>query len=307
MVKIALIAVSTVIFSLVLDGILIHHRRPKAGFLVGLIPILAHELIYIIPRLTCHSDNPIGCEWAGIGVVLFSGITLEILLAYSLLSVGLARAYPSIHEFGTGQLTRWKSIALSFRSVGTLLTLAIVGAIISLLVLTLVNMGIFASWQNLGTPPDVGGQPEEKAIKIISYGLNSIQIETNLGRRLKTDFEHLDYCSSQKKNNTNCWYQSADQPEYIPRNPNCKIAFWIQDPPDLAVDRVEVLDCTGWSKTQTVFILSPVGRVWAWHFSGGSDPFDKHFAIAPGAVAGMVLGIWVVGRRKFHSDNGIKK
>lgn len=98
MVDLRWLAVLIFIISAALAALLIRRGRAGLGIALGALVILVPGLVIAVLGLACRSDNPVGCEWAGVGALAFAVITLALLLLYGLLVVGLLRICRPLQE-----------------------------------------------------------------------------------------------------------------------------------------------------------------------------------------------------------------
>lgn len=286
-----LIGIGAFIVALALDIGLVKRRRPWLGWLVGLLPILFFGIGYIIPPLTCKSDNPVGCEWAGIGAFFIGGLTILMLAVYSLLAAGITRAHrPLLQKYPEGVPYR-SSLMRSLGAVTLLSGMAIIGVLVGWGLFKLVETGVLIPWRNQGTPPDLDPRPGERAVAFKGYDLGTVQITTSEGRVFET---HLDYCNSKQRKSQNCWYYGSRElsSSLAPQaEPSCRINFWVPNPPESVTERVETSNCMFGYMKQTVYVLRSDGSVWAWHHETRRGDFLVALWVAGGALAGMIIGV----------------
>jgi len=88
--KLFFIAAGVFIFAVVLDFLGLVLKHEKIGYYLGLVSILLLGVWFLVPLFTCHSPDPIGCEWAGVGIIILGGLTLGMLAIFWLVSLGVA-------------------------------------------------------------------------------------------------------------------------------------------------------------------------------------------------------------------------
>lgn len=295
-----LFAGGILIASVVINILIASKRSAILSYCIGLLPIVAYGLLLLMPLFGCRNDDyALACEWTGVGIVIYSGLTLAMIAVYTLIAIGIAVAHPTRTTPEAGQVISGYSKS---RSVGTVLLLLMMGIggawTAKLLYYDLGGTGIFVTWRNLGTPPPSYFRPlpGEKAVKIESYNLRSILIRTNEDRTFDTE---LQPCPSLGAILTsgNCWtYGGSYHIEEAPKaDPECRIDFWIWNPPGQVVERVEASSCFGEHMIQTDYVLLVDGSVWSWHHE---KDMDASLSLPPvlvgGALAGMLLGIVLI-------------
>ena len=285
----------TFILSLIIFIFFINRNRTETGRYVGLIPIIANGLWYIVPPLTCHSDYPLACEWSGIWVFFICVITICLLITYSLFVRGIKNNHSAAYlRYKTGEFSVWQSFSISFKTIAILLLFAMVSGGVVKIGYDLFNIGVFTTWRYLGKPPDLGKRPGEKAINILSYNLRSVQIETNQGRTFKTD---LEICSFLHRRTSNCWYLGTIKPGILsPKDEDCKVN--VPEPYFFGhvIERVEASSCSAPSEVRSIFVLLSDGRVFVWHHKAHLDIYTFLFFFAPGVLGGMAFGVSLTNR-----------
>jgi hypothetical protein len=93
--EIFLFAAGAFILSMALVGVLINRHHARTGFFLGLLPILAFGLWFLVPLFSCHSKDPVGCEWVGVGILIVGGLTAVMLVAYAFFAMGITHAHRS--------------------------------------------------------------------------------------------------------------------------------------------------------------------------------------------------------------------
>ena len=292
-IDLVLIAVILLFMALALDILLVRRRHPWLGWLIGLLPILIAGSAALYPLLTCKSDNPVGCEWSGFGVLVIGGLTIITATVFSLMSVGVARAHRPLLRHNLDDIPYWRSFGISLGIIALIAATAAAGSVAGWGAYRLVQTGIFTRWQYQGTPPDMGSFPGEHAVAFNNFDLGRVQVVTSEGRIFET---RLNYCSDPQRASENCWWYGSSESAFtqFPMDPEadpaCGEDLYVTNPPGQVIERVTVSYCRN-KPTQTIYILQEDGSVWAWHHESQNDVIVVIVWMIGGALAGMFIGV----------------
>jgi len=153
LVMLGLITGWVVIFALVVAFAFVRKGRPRLGIFAGLAVIVLawalSEILVIGGCMSCPQDDPLCCEWTGIGVVVFVATGIVAALWYLSLALGgiairratIARANSDLRESRPRTRRLWL----------TLLGVPLICALTASLVLTLIDEGVargyFVRWR----------------------------------------------------------------------------------------------------------------------------------------------------------------
>ncbi len=287
--KLLVSAAAAFIVSLGVDIILTVRRRAGIGYFLGLVPILAYGTWLIVPLSHCHSNMPLACEWVGVGILMIGGLTLAMLLVYSLLALGIARA-----QRGSASRPVVRALCQTLHTLIFLLGLASAGGLAAWGIFALIQTGIPTHWHNLGALSALNLQPGERVVEITAYGLGAVQIETSLGNRFQTD---LDFHTFPERLGQNFWNYGSDTFETPPqRGPDCRSRFWVARPPGPVLQQVDAWSCADTYQMCTLYVLRADGSIWVWHHEVNDDPLLLPLWLSPGVLGGLLLGTILAGR-----------
>jgi hypothetical protein len=280
------------LFALFINRILINRRHPLLGYGIGLIPFYAAWQLFMLqlPSSEYCRQNPLTCEWTGMGALFFTGYIILLALVYSALSITMNAYYHHV-AFQSVQVGGNKArITSKLGIISLLLITTVLGGLLTFAMINLVMRGVFIGWYNLGNPLVSGRAVRlegESSRRIYSYNLEEIYIETNKGRIFQAD---VDLCitgnSSQRQD---CWFLSMPVELYKSEFMACEQKFWIRNPPCDITEQVQTRLCDDISINQTNYLLSTDGDVWMWHYGVSTNAMIISIAVIGGAILGLFI------------------
>jgi hypothetical protein len=278
------------IVALLINRILFKRIHSLLNYCIGLIPFLAAWLLYMLPlpsSVYCQ-QNPLACEWTGMGALFFTGYLVLLAVVYSALSITMHAYYhrTSLQDSQTGAEKR-RIIARS-AIILPLIAFPVLSGSMCFLVIELVLHGVFVGWHSLGNPLNswqAGRLAGEFSERIYSYTLEEIYVETNTGRIFQAD---LDFCLEKKPSvRQDCWNLSPVKAPFKSESMACKQELWIRNPPGESIERAQIRQCDDISINQTNYALLADGNVLAWHYYVSIASHVKAIVI----IAAVILGL----------------
>ncbi len=132
------------------------------------------------------------------------------------------------------------------------------------------DQGYFDPWVNLGTPGALL-RPDEKADKIIGYGIGFIRIGTNQKRAFQIDLQVHSFINGRQGEFP--WAEAPDEVEVrqgAGMRFGCPFVFRVPPPSGNVIDRAQMQGCRLYvGMEQANYALLENGEVWVWEKSRG--------------------------------------
>jgi len=284
---------ATLLIALIIARFLVLKKHPILGYFIGLLlfPIVWLLYQYLSARgADCGPSSGVACEWLAVASLLVTCDTVLALVIYSALSISMIAYYRRVNSQGGLAESPATRRSLALMTILWVALMTILGCLVGLAIFNIRTRGLFIGWQSLGRPlesDNIGNFPGEKIIRIRSYNLGQIQVETDHSRIFQAGIRQcLQYALPERQN---CW--RIGQPgelitgDFVP----CEPQFWIRQPPRGVIERVQSGSCIYAQIIQTSYALLEDGSVWAWTYTA-VDPHDSAFPVIVGSLLGLVLG-----------------
>ena len=277
--------------ALLINRILFKRIHSVLNYCIGLIPFFAAWQVFMLtlPGSVFCRQNPLACEWTGMGALFFTGYLVLLVMVYSALSITMHAYFRRTSLQGRQTGAEKRRIIAKSVIILPLIAFPVLSGSISFLVIELVLHGVFVGWHSLGNPIN-SWQAErlagEFSERIYSYNPEEIYVETNTGRIFQAD---LDFCLGKNPSERqDCWNLSPAKAPSKSESMACKQEFWIRNPPGELIERAQIRQCDDISINQTNYALLADGNVLAWHYYVSMASHVKAILVIAAAILGLL-------------------